>query len=1460
MPGPAPAPRAAAERTLRLALLALQKDLVSNEALVRALRAWLANPARPLEDILVEQGARDEDARALLATLPDVPPGLNDNGVTQAPPSNPSACAPRQPSPATVDAAFPFLLTTLCGGAVAPAPALPSGGERTAAGLRFHILRPHARGGLGQVSVARDEELGREVALKEMQAPHADDPASRSRFVREAAVTGHLEHPGVVPVYGLGQYADGRPFYAMRFIKGDSLKDAIARFHQAEAPGREMGERALALRQLLGRFVAVCNAVAFAHSRGVIHRDLKADNVMLGAYGETLVVDWGLAKVLGRPEDPAGPAPLPPLPGEADAAATQAGAVLGTPAFMPPEQALGELDRLGPASDVYSLGAMLYHLLTGRAPFAGTDALALLLKVAEGDFPPPRRVKSTVPAALEAICLKAMARRPEDRYGSAQALADDVEHWLADEPVGAWREPLRVRLGRWARRHKAAVTAAAAALVVALLAGGAGLWWLEQQQAEARQAVETALTEVGRLQREARWGEARAVLAQAQDRLGDGGPSDLQDRLDRTRRELDLVARLDAIRLKRATIVNWKPDFAGADRDYAAAFAEAGLGRVGQDPATVARRVADTEVRAALVAALDDWVACAQEETRRAWVLGVARRADPDPWRDRLRDPAVWRDTAALVRLINTVPAERLTAPLLAALGGRAGPAGTQLMRQGQTRHPGDFWLNFILANALVEKGAPEEAVGYYRAALAARPGTLAIHNNLGNAFATRGRLDEAVAEFRRVIARDPRHALAHVNLALALGQQGHRDEAIACYRRAIALDPRITAAHYNLGLALRNQGRLDEAVACYRRAVALDPNFADAHLNLGVALHDQRQVEEAIASYRRAIALDPKLAYAHNNLGNALKDRGLPEQATACYRRAIELDAKYVNAHVGLGNALADLGRKNEAITAYRRALAFDPKHASAHYGLGNAFLALGQLDEAVACFRRTIVLTPRDAQAHNNLGVALRDQGQAEEAVACFRRALEIDPKLVQAHTNLGDAFKTRGQLEEAIACYRRAIEADPKYAQAHSHLGVALADKGQVQQAIACYRRAIALAPKLAGAHNNLGNALKAQGQLDEAIACYRRSLALNPKLAPVHNNLGSALQVKGRLDEAIACYRRAAELDPKSALAPCNLGNALKDKGQMDDAIACYRQAIARDPKFAIAHHNLGSALRHKGRVEEAVACYRQVVALLPRDVLGRTDLGLALAAAGRLDEALAECRKAVLLDATNGQAQGGLGSVLLANGQFTEARQALRRAGELLPSVHPFRKPLAAWLRQCDQLMPLDATLTAVLRGKARPANTTERLALAQLCAHWKRLYGTAARFYDEAFTAEPKLAEDAQAGHRYTAASAAALAAGGRGADAGQLDERERSRWRRQAVAWLRAELAARARQADGGKAADRAQVRRALLHWQKDPSLAGVRDAAILDKLPEAERAACRQLWADVADLLKKAGGSGKP
>jgi eukaryotic-like serine/threonine-protein kinase len=527
-------------------------------------------------------------------------------------------------------------------------------------------------------------------------------------------------------------------------------------------------------------------------------------------------------------------------------------------------------------------------------------------------------------------------------------------------------------------------------VLVAVLAAGAGAWWLDRQRAEQRQAVEVAFAEADRLQAQARWGEARAVLDQAAQHLGDSGPGDLRGRLKRMRSALDLVARLDTIRLRGAVLIEGRFDIRGTDRDYEAAFREAGMVAVGGDAAVAASWVGGSGARDALVAALDDWAFCAGEPQRRSWLLEVARQADPDPWRDRARDPAVWNDRATLVRLTEEAEAAKQSPYLLGVLGHRLDALGVNpvpLLRAAQERLPGDFWVNYALGSALARGKKAEEAVGFLRAALALRPRTTAVHNDLGIALYLRGQLGEAAAEYRKAIALDPKFATPHNNLGNLLCDQGKWDEAAAEHREAIALDPKFAMPHYNLGNVLGARGQLGEAAAEYRTAIALDPKLAAPHNNLGNVLVKQGKLGEAAAGYRTAIALDPKLAAPHSGLGDVLRAWGKLGEAAAEFRTAIALDPKLAVPHVGLGNVLRASGKLEEAAAECRTAIALDAKDALPHIGLGNVLRAWGKLEEAAGDYREAIRLKPDSPEAHCSLGLALRDQGQFAEALAALK-----------------------------------------------------------------------------------------------------------------------------------------------------------------------------------------------------------------------------------------------------------------------------------------------------------------------------------------------------------------------------------------------------------------------------------------------------------------------------------------
>jgi serine/threonine-protein kinase len=501
----------AADRNLLFGLLALQIGLIDQDQLMAAFRAWSRDKDRSMADHLVGRGDLDHEQRALLEGLVAQHVKKHGGDAEKSLAALPVVHSTRESLAQVGDADVMASLVHLCPtptqvGEAADRTASYSVGSATSNGQRFRVLRPHARGGLGAVFVALDTELHREVALKQILEEHAYDPVSRQRFLLEAEVTGGLEHPGIVPVYGLGTHGDGRPYYAMRFIRGDNLKEAIEQFHADAALKGDHGRRSLELRKLLRRFTDVCNAIDYAHSRGILHRDINPGNIIVEKHGETLIVDWGLAKPLGRAElgSASGERTLVPS-SSSGSSSTLPESALGTPAYMSPEQAEGDIEHLGPRSDVYNLGATLYCVLTGKPPFEG-DVADVIRGVQKGQFPPPRQLNPTIDRALEAICLKAMATRREDRYASCRSLAEDLERWMADEPVTAWTEPWTQTLLRWLTRHRTGVTGAAAAV----LAGVVGLSAVLTVQTRANAQMSESLN---------REMAAHAALAQANKEL-----------------------------------------------------------------------------------------------------------------------------------------------------------------------------------------------------------------------------------------------------------------------------------------------------------------------------------------------------------------------------------------------------------------------------------------------------------------------------------------------------------------------------------------------------------------------------------------------------------------------------------------------------------------------------------------------------------------------------------------------------------------------------------------------------------------------------------------------------------------------------------------------------------------------------------------------------------------------------
>jgi tetratricopeptide (TPR) repeat protein len=555
------------------------------------------------------------------------------------------------------------------------------------------------------------------------------------------------------------------------------------------------------------------------------------------------------------------------------------------------------------------------------------------------------------------------------------------------------------------------------------------------------------------------------------------------------------------------------------------------------------------------------------------------------------------------------------------------------------------------------------------------------------------------------------------------------------------------------------------------------------------------------------------------------------------------------------LAEYLAEIRGPKDATALLRRAQELSPgdfwiNHQLAYY-LG--LLGSSQHDEAIRFYTAAVALRPDSPGVRLNLGNALMARGRSKDALSAFGKAIDLKPDYAEAYCNLGRTLWEMGRHKEGIAALRKAIKLKPDLAQAHGNLGVALEAQGRLTQAVATYRRAIKgfqAKPELVFAYNNLGSALRKMGRLDEAAEAFREGIKQSPGWEVLHFNLGLVLADKGRGVEAAAAFRKAIDLKPDCAEAYCNLGKALWQMGRHKEGIAALRKAIKLKPDLAEAHFNLGLALTRKGRLDDAIQALRKAVTVKPDFALAHYDLGNALWVKGRLSEATTCYHRAIALKADYAEAYCNLGDALRHQGRFAQSLAAYKRGHELGSGRPNWPYPSAKWVKDCRRLGKLEERLPVVLRGEKRPADAAEQNDYARVC-YFKSRYSAAARLWAGAFTADPKLAEDLNAGYRYDAACAAALAASGRGGEIGPISNQERLRWRKQALQWLRADLTENGKLLEGRKPKEYRLVRQRLQQWLVDQNLAGLRESTAVAKLPAEDQQACRRLWADVKALL---------
>lgn len=705
------------------------------------------------------------------------------------------------------------------------------------------VLSTLGHGGMGVVYRARHMRLHRIVAVKMLLAGSHADQAGLKRLLREAEAVAALTHSNIVQVYEVGD-CDGLPYFTMELVEGGSLRERIER-------GLLEPREAASLVSTLAR------AMDVAHSNGIVHRDLKPANVLLTPDGVPKIADFGLARRL-----------------DVESSLTHTDAPLGTPSYMAPEQIQGGSRAVGPAADVYALGAILYATLTGRPPFKGTSSMETLRQVLHDELAPPSRLNARVPRDLETICVKCLNKDPDRRYTTAADLASDLDRFGRGEPILAKPVGRLERMRKWARRRPAHATIAVGSVVAVLAVAAAGLW-LNLKRATIVRAAEQDLLELDREASASNWSGARTAVERARARLMGGGFAELLVRVEQGAKELAAVDRFDTIRDHQMALepIQFETalDAFNTDSEYEKMFAELGIVDVPVRPQEAAAQIRNSRIRPVLVDALDTWAVCARSQDVWNGVLQAARLADPGPtdWRDRVRDPAAWGNKQVLANLMIEAPVSSESVLLLLTLAEHVVQAkgdAVPFLERIQQEHPDNYWANSALGSRLVQR-TPDASLRYFQAAAAVRPESTIARGNLGAVLTMCGQRDEGMAQLKKSIAIDPANVRARVSLSTCLQWKGKFAEAVEELRTAMRLNPSVTTS------------LLDVISIDLRIAVATD-SPAQVHESLGHLLLALGRLDDAITNLRESIRLDSSRLSPRGALAKVFITRGLFDES----------------------------------------------------------------------------------------------------------------------------------------------------------------------------------------------------------------------------------------------------------------------------------------------------------------------------------------------------------------------------------------------------------------------------------------------------------------------------------------------------------------------------------------------------------------------------------------------------
>jgi serine/threonine protein kinase/Tfp pilus assembly protein PilF len=1042
----------------------------------------------------------------------------------------------------------------------------------------FRLGHEVGHGGMGIVYEAEQISLRRRVALKVLPFASMVDPRRLQRFKNEVRAAACLNHPNIVPIYAVG-CDGGIHYYAMQFIEGLTLEQIIQRLATSgrdspatvdsstfpegsshttpmltdacDAPPRPLVSMtsSVALTPPLASFSAVgsrngrqwfhavarlcaqaADALEHAHSVGIVHRDIKPSNLILDENGNLWITDLGLAHI------------------ESEGSLTMTGDLLGTIRYMSPEQARGDYRSVDHRADIYSLGITFYELLTLEPAFSDSNRHELLRRVTADEPRSPRAISSAIPRDLETILLRAISKDPAKRYAAAARMAEDLRHFLQDEPITARRPSWRERAVKWGRRHPSLATAIATCAFLLVLASVIGLLitarsaqHFARQQVDVNRRIGESLSAATGFYEQSRlaiiqditlWARARELTRFAET-LAAGEFADptwlprvqaLMAQLDEQEAIQRLLSRLEdanATQLREKELSRIRIEL--GRETYDEAFRQWGINPDMVAPEQTSDRILaqPQPVRRLIIGHLDRWlgleyiVGVNADPQRQAWLQAVlaacdAAGDDAAIWRAKLRQAQLAPNDDALFELATVVDYQSQPPYSLLLLGEELCrrkhlQEGIQVLKAAQQRHPGDIWLNYALYTWLGTTRPPrhEERYQYAVAAAAIFPDNPHVQLIFGHSLWAAGRIEEAVQYYRTVVERFPADINAYAYLAERLAEMGDVEAALKIGLAGKQVDPKSPLIFLALGNVYQAQGDFQGAVAANRKALELRPDFVHAHSNLGRSLTTLGELDAALVAFEKSVELMPEYWGGHYNIANILGAKGNTEGAKASYQKAIELNPDFPDAHVNLGRLLLTTGDLDAAVAATQRAIELKSPQSLhlAYLNLGTIQVEKGDDKAAIAAYQQAMELLPNHEAFITSVTICLVPpllrQGEDQQALSIIGKVSES--RITSVYNGVAWELATCLNTQQrnptrAVEFGRQAVQREPNNRDCWNTLGVAHYRADELQDSITALDRSVELSKGgdasdwffLAMAHGRLGHAQEARRWFDQAVA--------------------------------------------------------------------------------------------------------------------------------------------------------------------------------------------------------------------------------------------------------------------------------------------------------------------------------------------------------------------------------------